>query len=95
MKISSLKYPALFMGMIILLSMACSIPPLHSPTSSPQTPSTPEPTKPGKTLHFENQWVAFNYPEDFRIYKAGDRTFNPYPDISLGGDLVAGFALPL
>jgi hypothetical protein len=47
-----------------------------------------------RLARFENQWVAFDYPEGLQIYAAGDETFLTYLDIDLGGELVVGLGDP-
>jgi hypothetical protein len=88
MNTRSIKYLAI----LITLAIACnSVTLFPKPTPSPQPTATTQP----KLLHFENEWVAFDYPEGMRIFTAGDHAFIIYPhDIQLGGELVAGLAHP-
>jgi hypothetical protein len=61
--------------------------------SSPflKTPSLPwPPTATPKTLHFENELVAFNFLSNMKVYDGSDSAFKYYPEISLGGERVAG-----
>ena len=75
---------AILMTFAILLAIAC-----NSITLFPTPAATTEP----KLLHFENEQVAFDYPDGWKIYTAGDPAFVTYP-IQLGGELVAGAADP-
>ncbi|MCJ7532924.1 MAG: hypothetical protein MUO64_18115 [Anaerolineales bacterium] len=88
MNTRSIKY----LAVLITLAIACnSVTLFPKPTPSPQPTATTQP----KFLHFENEWVAFDYPEGMRIFTAGDPAFITYPhDIQLGGELVAGLAHP-
>jgi hypothetical protein len=52
----------------------------------------PKPTP--SLLHFENDFVAFDYPAGMKIFNAADPAFTPYPTNQLGGQLVAGLADP-
>jgi hypothetical protein len=74
----------ILMSFAILLAIAC-----NSITLFPTSSATTEP----KLLHFENEQVAFDYPDGWKIYTAGDPAFVTYP-IQLGGELVAGMADP-
>jgi hypothetical protein len=72
---------AIFMAFTILLATAC-----NPVTLFPQpTPSL---------LHFENDFVTFDYPAGMKVFNAADPAFNPYPPNQLGGQLVAGLADP-
>ena len=68
----------------ILLAIAC-----NSVTLFPTSAETTEP----KLLHFENEQVAFDYPDGWKIYEAGDPAFVTYP-IQFGAELVACVADP-
>lgn len=72
------------MTFAILLAIAC-----NSVILFPTPAATTEP----KLLHFENEQVAFDYPDEWKIYKAGDPAFVTYPT-ELSGELVAGMADP-
>jgi len=45
-------------------------------------------------LHYENDLVAFDYPEGMKVYSAGDTTFAFYPDIQINGELVVSLGDP-
>ena len=47
-----------------------------------------------RQLHFENEVVAFNYPEGVRLHQPGDATWLVHPDIDLGGELLVGLGDP-
>jgi hypothetical protein len=84
--------PAILMAFIILLAIACiSVILFLKPTPSPLPTATMEP----KLLHFENDFVAFDYPAGMVVFNAADPAFIPYPSNNrLGGQLVAGLADP-
>jgi hypothetical protein len=87
------KYLAISLILVILLGLACSSTTLFSkPTPQPPTPSAwslPE------IRHYENDILAFDYPDGVRIFEAGDPAFDLFPgDIRLGGELVVGLADP-
>lgn len=67
----------IFMAFTILPAIAC-----NSGTFFP----TPTPS----LLHFENEFVAFDYLEGMKLYEGGDAGFQCYPDFQLGGELVVG-----
>jgi hypothetical protein len=80
MKIRSLTTLAI----LIILILACNT--LVVPTPTPTSPAI---------LRFENDFVAFDYPEDMKVFNAADPVFIQYPsNIQLGGQLVAGLADP-
>jgi hypothetical protein len=84
MNTRSNKNLAILMTFAILLTIACNL-----VTLFPTPAATTEP----KLLHFENEQVAFDYPDGWTIYTAGDPAFVTYP-IQLSGELVAGVADP-
>jgi hypothetical protein len=45
-------------------------------------------------LHFDNQWVSFDYPRELKAYAPGDQVFRWYPELDLGGELLAGLGDP-
>jgi hypothetical protein len=77
---SLLKYLAI----LALLMLAC-----NTITGFPfRSTSTPE------NLHFENNFVAFDYPEGMKVFNAADPAFTPFPENIMGGQLVAALADP-
>ena len=54
----------------------------------------PPPTAIPKIVHFENDFVAFDYPEGMKVFNAANPAFTPYPENQLGGQLVASLADP-
>jgi len=83
MNTRSIKYLAI----LITLAIAC-----NSATLFPKLTPSPLPTATtqSKLLHFENERVAFDYPEGMRIFTAGDPAFVYYPDIQFGGEVIVG-----
>jgi hypothetical protein len=75
--------PVVCLGVLIILSLACST--LLGPKPTPAPP---------RTLHFENDSVAFDYPEGLKVFNAADAAFTPYPENIVGGQLVAAAADP-
>lgn len=79
-----------FMPLIMLIAcaLACQIlrPPLTpaTPTAAPTSSAVPD------LLHFENEWIALDYPGDWTAYPAGDPTFASYPPVPYLGDMIAG-----
>jgi hypothetical protein len=45
-------------------------------------------------LHFENEVVAFEYPEGLQVHQAGDANWRVHPDVDLGGELLVGLGDP-
>jgi hypothetical protein len=69
---------------LVILTLACNT--LMGPTPTPAPPAI---------LHFENDFVAFDYPEGMKVFNAADPAFIPHPsNVQLGGQLVAGLADP-
>jgi len=91
MNTRSNRNPAILIVLVILFAMACSaIDPLLEP---PPLPLLSTPT--AEILHFENEFVAFDYPGGMRLFISGDPAFVPYPiESRLGGQLVVGLADP-
>lgn len=83
---------AILITLAILFIIACNSVTLFStPTPLPTATATMVP----EILHFENDLVAFDYPEGMRIFTTGDPAFITYPDIvQLGGELAVGLAYP-
>ena len=73
-----------FLVLLFILTLACNT--LIGPTSTPAPPAI---------LHFENDFVAFDYPEGMRVFNTTDPTFDPYPENIMGGQLIAALADPL
>jgi hypothetical protein len=72
------------LAILTILTLACNT--LIGPTPTPAPPAI---------LHFENDFVTFDYPEGMKIFNAADPAFIPYPsNVRLGGQLVAGLADP-
>lgn len=94
MKARSNNNLAIRLTLAILFAIACrSITPSPKPTSLPTALATS--TAVAKLLHFDNDLVAFDYPEGMRLFVSGDRAFVTYPfQHQLGGELVAGLADP-
>jgi len=75
------------------LDIKDNLPPIElKPTPEPTPTPTPFPSS--MSLHFENDVVAFDYPEGMRIFTGGDPAFVCYPDFQLGGELVVGLGDP-
>ena len=73
-----------FLVILIIFTLACNT--FIGPTPTPAPPAI---------LHFENDFVAFDYPEGLKVFNAADPAFIPYPSkVRLGGQLVAGLADP-
>jgi hypothetical protein len=68
---------------LIILTLACNT--LIGPTPTPAPPAI---------LHFESDFVAFDYPEGMKVFEADDAAFTPYPENLMGGQLVAALADP-
>jgi len=47
-----------------------------------------------RQLHFENEVVAFDYPEGLQVHQPGDATWLLHPDVDLGGELLVGLGDP-
>ena len=74
---------SILLTLLIAAALACqAVTPSEVPTASPA--STPD------SLHFDSEWLAFDYPPNMRLFTGNDATFSPYPYIDLGGELVAG-----
>ncbi len=75
--------------LVIPLALACNA------LDIPSTP-TPAPTAitSVKFLHFENEIVAFDYPEWMKLHPAGVPEVGWYPNIQLGGQPVVGLGDP-
>jgi hypothetical protein len=56
------------------------------PTSAPSEP----PHTPPRVLHFENEGLAFDYPEGMAVYVNNDPAFMCYPHIDLEGVVAVG-----
>jgi hypothetical protein len=82
----------LILAILIVLALACET----SSNLATQTPApSATPTPPGDLLHFENDFLSFDYLPGTGIFSAGDPAFLTYPhDIQLGGELVVGLADP-
>jgi hypothetical protein len=78
-------------ALVLVLNIACnSITPFLKPTPLPLLP-----TPATEILHFENDFVTFDYPAGVRIYTTNDPAFNTYPgEIRFGGELVVGLSDP-
>jgi hypothetical protein len=75
----------------VLLAIACSSTTLFPrPTSSARLTAT----RVSRLLHFEDDRLVFDYPAGMKVFKAGDAAFHVYPDIQLGGELLAGLGDP-
>jgi hypothetical protein len=80
-----------FLVVLIASALACgTLPPVPGGERTRTASATAVPA----ILHFENQWVAFDYPNSFKAHAAGDATFKWFPDIDLGGELVVGLGEP-
>ncbi len=75
-----------FLVIITILILACNS--LIGPTPTPAPPTQPA------ILHFENDFITFDYPEGMKVFEAADPAFTPYPENIMGGQLVAGLADP-
>ena len=78
----------------ILLTLPITLALVCRTLTLPFTPATPT-VAPTATLdmnllHFENQWVAFDYPAGLQLHQAGFETIIWYPYVDLGGKLVVG-----
>ncbi len=74
--------------LMIATSVACQSLALQTTTAAPTF--APTPTLNGAELHFDDGSISFDYPAGYQLHDAGDTAFKWYPDIDLGGDLVAG-----
>jgi len=77
------KRPLIIAAALIILSLACNSLVKLTPTQGPPA-----------ILHFENEFVAFNYPEGMIVFGADDPAFTPIPNVEMGGQLVIGLADP-
>jgi len=74
---------------ITIIALACQTLTLPSkPTAAPTSSAD------SRLLHFDNEWVAFDYPRELKVHSAGDKTFRWYPELDLGGELLAGLGDP-
>jgi hypothetical protein len=48
----------------------------------------------GPLLHFEDQWLALDYPRTWNLHLPGDASFKWHPPIDLGGDLIVALGDP-
>ena len=85
---SNIKLASLIMAAFVF-AMACICGPFLKPPPLPRLP-----TQPVKILHFENELVAFDYPSGMKVFSEGDSTFQYYPNIQLGGEIVAALGDP-
>lgn len=83
------------LALLAALLLACNaIAGLATPTSTPTALPSASPTP--EILHFENEFVAFDYPAGMRIFTANKTAFNTYPFfIQLGGEFIIGMANPI
>ena len=82
---------------LITFALACqgiTLTATPTPTGNVK-PTMPSTSSSGSGLqHFENQWVAFDYPKNLKAYTADDKSFRWYPELDLGGELLAGLGDP-
>ncbi len=64
--------------------------PPYIETVTPVPTPAPTPFPASMLLHFENEVVAFDYLKGMSLYSNNDPAFVTYPDIDLGGEMVAG-----
>ena len=67
---------------VILACEALSLPAL--PTAAPTSRADPT------SLHFEDQWVAFDYSQGLEVYEGLDPSFKWSLDVDVGGEQVVG-----
>jgi hypothetical protein len=77
-----------YLAILALLILACNA--ITGLVSTPTSTITPIP----EILHFENDFVSFDYPAGMLVFSAADPAFTPYPENIMGGQLVAGLADP-
>ena len=70
------------------LAFACRSLSLFPATPTPQI--LPTPTLASALAHFENKWVAFDYPAGWALFEAGFENPIWYPTVDFGASLVAG-----
>jgi len=68
--------------------LACRSLSLSTPTPTPGI--LPTPTMVSALAHFENEWVAFDYPSGLKVFEAGFADPVWYPTLDFGAELVAG-----
>lgn len=68
--------------------------PPYVQTTTPIPTLTPTPIPSDMLLHFENQYVAFDYPKDMVSFTNNDPAFVYYPDFKFGGEVIAGLGDP-
>lgn len=86
-----------FLVVLVTPALACQglTPPTLVPATTITSPTAASTSNANpKLVHFENEWVAFDYPGEFKLHQAGDAAFHWYPDLDLGGELVAGLGDP-
>ena len=57
-------------------------------------PLASSPSGPRGLSHYENQWIALDYPSTFVVHEPGDSDFKWHPPLYFGGTLVVGLADP-
>jgi len=77
-----------FVAAISTLAFACRSLSLSPATPTPQI--LPTPTMTSALAHFENEWVAFDYPSGLKVFEAGFANPIWYPTVDFGAELVAG-----
>jgi hypothetical protein len=77
----------MLIAMVIGSAVACQS--LAPPVAAPTPSSSPRPTAASELLHFENEWISFDYPAGLTLYEAGFADVIWYPYIEFGGELVA------
>jgi hypothetical protein len=82
-KVNMKKRSLSLLATLTVLTLACNT----------LTGLMPTPTPPA-ILHFENDFVAFDYPDGMKIFNTADPAFTPYPENVMGGQLVAALADP-
>jgi hypothetical protein len=87
--------PVKFITLVVILVLGCT-------TITNLTRSTPQPTIIAETTvptthppqagfqHFENEFLAFDYPKELKTFVGGGAEFLCYPDYQLGGELLVG-----
>ena len=84
-----LNRSAFFLALLLAINLACSSLSLPSlPTPAPTSMLDPN------LRHFEDQWVAFDYPAGLDVYEGMDPDFIWTPNIDHAGEQVAALGDP-
>jgi hypothetical protein len=82
------KRSLVLVAAISTLAFACRSLSLAPATATPQI--LPTPTLVSTLAHYENEWVAFDYPSGLKVFEAGFADPIWYPTVDFGAGLVAG-----